>query len=111
MPRKHQNPKRSTNSSKNITGSNRTGPQDRKSRSLVLAKKEIRTTADYGCLMAALITDVIEEKVTPTILLAAVAAGRQLIKAAELNLKYGRKIIDSDRKKEPCLQLLTGQVI
>ena len=59
--------------------------------------------------MAALITDVIEGKVQPNILNAAVNAGRQLIKAAELNLKYGRKMVGT-AKKEPTLDLLTGQV-
>jgi len=63
--------------------------------------------------MAALITDVIEEKVSPTVLNAAVNAGRQLIKAAELNLKYSaRKPVSSRAKtKEPTLDLLTGQTI
>jgi len=60
--------------------------------------------------MAALITDVIEEKVSPTVLNAAVNAGRQLIKAAELNLKYVRGGVQS-KKKEPCLQLLSGEVV
>lgn len=59
--------------------------------------------------MAALITDVIEEKVSPTVLNAAVNAGRQLIKAAEFNLKYGRKTVASN--KTPSLDLLTGQVV
>ena len=63
--------------------------------------------------MAALITDVIEERVSPTVLNAAVNAGRQLIKAAELTMKYNtRKTVDSrTRKKEPGLDLLTGQII
>ena len=61
--------------------------------------------------MAALITDVIQEKVQTKVLNAAVNAGRQLIKAAELNLKYGRRLPASKRTKTPGLQLLTGQVV
>jgi hypothetical protein len=59
--------------------------------------------------MAALITDVIQEHISPTILNAAVNAGRQMIKAAELNLKYGRKPKLSVTKKEVGLDLITGQ--
>ena len=63
--------------------------------------------------MAALMTDVIEEKVSPTVLNAAVNAGRQMIKAAELNLKYSaRKAVSSRTKsKEPALDLLTGESV
>ena len=115
MERKHQNPKRTPNAHTKLTVSNRKSTQGGKSKSLELAKKEVRTTADYGRLMAALITDVIEEKVSPTVLNAAVNAGRQLIKAAEFNLKYGRRnavnIKLKNRKKEISLDLLTGDIV
>ena len=63
--------------------------------------------------MAALMTDVIEEKVSPTVLNAAVNAGRQMIKAAELNLKYctRKPVSNTTKTKEPALDLLTGEVV
>ena len=91
--------------------SNLKSPKNEQPRSVALAKNEIRTTRDYGQLMAALITDVIEEKISPVILFAAVAAGRQMVKVAELNLKYGNPTSQTPKpNNEKSLNLLTGQV-
>jgi len=62
--------------------------------------------------MAALMTDVIQEKVPPRLVNAAVNAGRQMVKMAELNLKYGKaaRKIHNAPSDLPCINLLTGQV-
>jgi hypothetical protein len=52
--------------------------------------------------MSALITDVVNGDVTPTILNAAVNAGRQLVKITELNLKY-------NLNKPKNLNMITGK--
>ena len=106
-----------TNKSRNNTVSETASPENPKSvenqqsRSVILAQNEIRTTRDYGKLMAALITDVIQEKISPTILFAAVSAGRQMVRVAELNLKYGNpKSQVPEPNNEKSLNLLSGQV-
>jgi len=58
------------------------------SKSYQLAKKPIRTTHDYAEIMATLMSDVIRENISIGVVNSAVNAGRQLIKVAELNLKY-----------------------
>ena len=86
------------------------GSSTKQPKSVILAKGEIRTTREYGQLMAALVSDVIQENISPTLVNAAVNAGRQMIKVAELNLKYGRKVVNNDKpEKDACLNLLTGR--
>lgn len=99
------------NISENANSGDGKSNKESQPRSLALAQNEIRTTRDYGQLMAALITDVIQEKISPTVLFAAVAAGRQMVKVAELNLRYGnpKKQVQNENNK-PCLNLLSGQV-
>jgi hypothetical protein len=73
-----------TSNDGNTKGAERT----KQSKSVDIAQHEIQTTGDYAALMSALITDVVKGDITPTILNAAVNAGRQLVKITELNLKY-----------------------
>jgi len=58
-------------------------------RSLEIAKRGIASSADFTELMSALMSDIVEGSVTPEVANAAVNAGGKLLKACELQLKYG----------------------
>jgi hypothetical protein len=72
-------------------------------RSLSLAARGIRTGADFSQVMSALISDIIEEKVTPQVANAACNAGGKLLKVVEMQIKYGKRKNDAD--PHPILQL------
>lgn len=72
-------------------------------RSLALAARGIRTGADFSKVMSALISDIIEEKVTPQVANAACNAGGKLLKVVEMQIKHGKRKNDSDAS--PVLQL------
>jgi hypothetical protein len=51
----------------------------------------VRTTQDFAELMSALMSDVIDGTVAPTVVNAAVNAGGKMLKAVELQLKHGAR--------------------
>jgi hypothetical protein len=61
-----------------------------KPRSLGIAKQGIRTGRDFADLMSALMTDLIEGKITPGIGNATCNAGGKLLKVVEMQMKYGQ---------------------
>lgn len=54
-----------------------------------IARRGIRTAADFAELMSALMSDVICEEITPNIANAACNAGGKLLKVVELNHRHG----------------------
>ena len=58
-------------------------------RSLLIAAKGIRTAQDFANMMSALMSDLIEGKVTPGVGNATCNAGGKMLKAVELQQKYG----------------------
>jgi hypothetical protein len=58
-------------------------------RSLAVAAKGIRTGNDFANLMSALMSDLIEGRVTPSVGNATCNAGGKLLKVVEMQFKYG----------------------
>lgn len=58
-------------------------------RSLKIAAKGVRTGQDFAALMSALMSDLIEGRLTPNVGNAACNAGGKLLKVVELQYKYG----------------------
>ena len=61
-------------------------------RSLTLAAKGVHTGADFASLMAALMSDTIEGRIAPGVSNAVCNAGAKLLKVAEMQFRYGRKV-------------------
>lgn len=61
------------------------------STSVALAGKGIQTIGDFAGVMGALVTDVLVGSVEPRVANAAINAGGKMMKAVELQLKYGPK--------------------
>jgi len=65
-------------------------PAEEKSpRSLAVASKGIKTSSDFANLMSALMSDLIDGRVTPSIGNATCNAGGKLLKVVELSYRYG----------------------
>lgn len=62
---------------------------EEKPRSLTLALKGIRTAHDFTRVMSCLMTDLLEGKVSPNVGSAVTNAGGKMLKAVELQEKYG----------------------
>jgi hypothetical protein len=58
-------------------------------RSLAIAGKGIKTGADFANLMGALMSDLIDGRVTPNVGNATCNAGGKLLKVVEMQFKYG----------------------
>jgi hypothetical protein len=58
-------------------------------RSFAVAQKGIKTSQDFSRLMSALMSDLIEGRVTPGVGNATCNAGGKLLKSVELQYKYG----------------------
>jgi hypothetical protein len=58
-------------------------------RSLVIAARGVKTGHDFASLMSALMSDLIEGRVTPNIGNATCNAGGKLLKVVEMQYKYG----------------------
>lgn len=58
-------------------------------RSLEIAQRGIKTDSDFANMMSALMSDLIEGKVTPSVGNATCNAGGKLLKVVELKYKYG----------------------
>jgi len=61
----------------------------KKPRSLVIAERGVKTGTDFASLMSALMSDIIEGRVTPNIGNATCNAGGKLLKVVEMQYKYG----------------------
>jgi hypothetical protein len=75
-------------------------------RSLSIATEGVKTGRDFARLMSAVMSDLIEGKITPAVGNAACNAGGKLLKAVEMQMKYGTKTDGG----EPVLRL-TGESI
>ena len=58
-------------------------------RSLVLAAAGVKSASDFAQMMSALMSDLLEGRVTPNTGNAVVNAGGKLLKVVEMRLKYG----------------------
>ena len=75
-----------------------------KCRSLPIASAGVRTGDDFTRFMSALMTDVIEGNITPMVANAACSAGAKLLKAVELQYKYGQTAPTGEKKLDLCGQ-------
>lgn len=57
-------------------------------RSVAIAAAGIRTGQDFAALMTALMSDIIEDRISPNVANAAINAGGKLLKVVELQYKY-----------------------
>lgn len=60
-------------------------------RALAISERGIRTGADFANTMSALMSDIIAGRVAPQVGNAACNAGGKLLKAAEMQMKYGTR--------------------
>lgn len=67
-------------------------------RSLLIAEKGIKTGNDFANLMSALMSDLIEGRVTPSIGNATCNAGGKLLKIVEMQYRYGTQGPGTGRK-------------
>lgn len=68
-------------------------------RCLTIAAKGVQTGSDFASLMSALMSDLIEGRITPMVGNATCNAGGKLLKAVELQYKYGTEGADGKGKK------------
>jgi hypothetical protein len=71
-------------------------------RSLTIAAQGIETAGDFASMMSALMSDLIEGRVTPQVGNATCNAGGKLLRIVELQYKYG---VQQDGKPNPHLRL------
>ena len=71
--------------------------EEERPRSLEAARGGIQTTGDFANMMSCLMSDVIEEKITPAVSNACVNAGGKLLKVVELQQKYGTTAKNGDK--------------
>lgn len=67
------------------------GKKERKTepRSLTIANRGVKTSSDFANLMSALMSDLIDGRVTPSIGNATCNAGGKLLKVVEMSYRYG----------------------
>lgn len=58
-------------------------------KSIAIAERGIGTTQDFLNLMAAIATDVLSARITPQMANSVTNAGGKMLKAAEMQMKYG----------------------
>jgi hypothetical protein len=63
--------------------------KDKTPRSLEIASRGIKTSHDFASMMSALMSDLIDGRVTPSIGNATCNAGGKLLKVVEMQYKYG----------------------
>lgn len=72
---------------------------DRKEpRSLKVASKGIKTSADFANMMSSLMSDLIEGRVTPSVGNSTCNAGGKLLKVVEMTYKYGTDSPGSNKR-------------
>lgn len=84
------------------------GLEIHKPRSIAISQKGIRTGTDFANLMSALMSDLIEGRVSPQIGNAVCNAGGRLLKAVEMQHKYGRPSGAEQVSEEKTLTLAPG---
>ena len=62
---------------------------EKEPRCLKVAQKGIKTGADFATMMSALMSDLVEGRVTPSVGNATCNAGGKLLKVVEMQYKYG----------------------
>lgn len=77
-------------------------------RSAALARQGVSTGTEFAALMSALMSDVIEGRMSPVVSNAAVSAGRNLLKVVEMEYKYGGLVEQPQPQHRPSIQL-TGK--
>ena len=82
-------------------GLQNTAPEAQQPRSLAIASQGIKTGKDFANMMSALMSDIIEGRVTPSVGNAACNAGGKLLKVVEMQQKYGTQ----GKGQEKVLQL------
>ena len=78
---------------KNVSEADAQGGQadnERTPQTVEIAKAGIRTGQDFANLMAALMSDVLEGRVSPVVANAACNAGGKLLKVVEMQYRYGK---------------------
>ncbi len=70
-------------------------------RSAVFAENGVRTDAEFAGMMSALMSDVLQGRITPSVCNAATNAGGKLLKVVEMQQKYGR--VNENNVKELAL--------
>lgn len=58
-------------------------------RCLAIAQKGVRSISDFTALMSAIMSDVVEGNITPMVSNATCNAGGKMLKAVEIQQKYG----------------------
>ncbi len=61
----------------------------KKPRSVTIASKGIKTSHDFACVMSALMSDLLEGRLSPNIGNATCNAGGKLLKIVEMQYRYG----------------------
>ena len=80
-------------------------PMARRPQSLKLAQAGIRTAQDFANVMGALMTDLLSDKVPPHVANATCNAGGKMLKAVEMQFKYGKKTSEQPERRELTLAL------
>lgn len=75
----------------NITAENPQSPENGQPRCLEIAKGGVKTGGDFARLMAALMSDVIEGRVSAQTANAACNAGGKLLKVVDMQIKYATR--------------------
>ena len=65
--------------------------QEQQPKSLPIAAKGIKTSGDFSDFMSAMMSDLVEGKLTPSVGNAACNAGGKLLKMVEMKYKYGSR--------------------
>lgn len=89
------------------SGENQKGNTSKTSRSIEISRNGIRTASDFASVMAALMSDVLEERVTPRVANAVCNAGGKLLKVVDMQLRYGKPISSTSSIKT--LELLAPE--
>lgn len=72
-----------------------------------IAAGGVKTGEQFANLMSALMSDVIEGRISPQISNAAVNAGGKLLKVVEMEYRYGNTVVQEPSSPKPSLQLAT----
>ena len=74
-------------------------------RSAAIASAGIHTGQDFAALMSALMSDVIEERISPNVANAAINAGGKLLKVVEMQYRYQRPRNTDASQPKPAFEL------
>lgn len=91
---------------KSKTNTKANQPSATKPESLSVSKRGVKTGQDFANLMSSVMSDLIEEKISPQVANAVCNAGGKLLKIVEMQHKYGTT--PKDAASEKVLVLATG---